>query len=212
MTKEKNQEIQESKEDREATAEQAKATQKLKDMLERLDMQVDYAEADWKDTETLVTESYKIMVKHPDWHLHYIAGDEFGIDANYVFLTSKPAYHGTVREIARLIIDEGAELEGEVVRLPSGQEVMYSTLSEIADFLAIDMLQFEQSYNDACATVAEELMEGYEGEYETLPSIGPGDREHLLEAIRVPTLEYLEKLRLARSRLFDEMLKNRRWW
>jgi hypothetical protein len=37
------------------------------------------------------------------------------------------------------------------------------------------------------------------------------DKSFLLEHIRVPTLEYLEKLRYARSNLFDEILKNRKW-
>ena len=97
------------------------------------------------------------------------------------------------------------------MKLPSGQEVKDETISDIVDFIAVDMLSTESSYNDSASAMSEELFDGYEGEHETLPTLHYNDREYLLEAIRVPTLEYLEKIRLARSELFDKHLKSREW-
>lgn len=97
------------------------------------------------------------------------------------------------------------------MKLPSGIEVKNETLSEIADFIAMDMLSTESSYNDSCSVVAEELEGGYEGEYETLPGLELADRNALLELIRIPTLQYLERLRHAKQTLFDEILKDKEW-
>lgn len=97
------------------------------------------------------------------------------------------------------------------MKLPSGTDVKDETLSEIADFLAMDMLSTECSYNDSCSPVAEELENGYEGEYETLPGLALEDREFLLELVRVPTLQYLSKLRYAESNLFEEEFKGKQW-
>ncbi len=97
------------------------------------------------------------------------------------------------------------------MKLPSGQEVKDETISEMADFIAMDVLSTDSSFDDSAGVVAEELQDGYEGEYETLPVLHLKDKQFLLEAVRVPTLEYLEKLRLARSVLFNEMLQDRKW-
>lgn len=97
------------------------------------------------------------------------------------------------------------------MKLPSGMEVKNETLSEIADFIAMDMLSTECSYSDSCSMVAEELEGGYEGEHETLESMGLEDRQFLLELIRVLTLKYLEELRRAKSEAFDQMLKPLDW-
>lgn len=98
------------------------------------------------------------------------------------------------------------------MKLPSGVEVKGKTLSEIADFIAVDMMTMESSYSDSSCTQAESLEDGhYEGEHETLPALSEADVTFLLEFIRIPTLLYLEKLRLSRSTLFDLHLKNKAW-
>lgn len=97
------------------------------------------------------------------------------------------------------------------MKLPSGMEVGNETLSEIADFIAMDMLSTECSYSDSCSVVAEELQDGYEGDFESLESMDEADRAFLLEAIRISTLQYLEKLRYARSKLFEEEFKDKVW-
>jgi len=97
-------------EDPEILAAVAEATEKLRVRLLQLNIEVDYIEADWKDDKSLVEESFRLIQKHPGWLLHYINGDTFGIDSNYVFFTSAPVSDEVVEEIARLIVDEGAEL------------------------------------------------------------------------------------------------------
>jgi hypothetical protein len=88
----------------------AEATGKLEDLLRRNEIELDYWEADWRDTEGLITGALDMHKKYPSWHVTYFSGDELGIDANYVFFTSKPVDDSVIHEAARLIIDEGAEL------------------------------------------------------------------------------------------------------
>lgn len=97
------------------------------------------------------------------------------------------------------------------MKLPSGQEVKDETLSEIADFLAMDMLALESSYNDACQSIAESLEDGYEGDHESLIGISEEDRTYLLEAVRKSTIMYLEVLRGARNKAFDKFLRDKDW-
>ena len=99
------------------------------------------------------------------------------------------------------------------MKLPSGQEVKNETLSEIADLIAVDMFATECSYNDAYAylVVADSLENGYEGEHETLPSIDEENMKYLLELIRIPTLKYLEQLRMLKSVTFLGCFKNETW-
>jgi hypothetical protein len=97
-------------EDPEILEDIAKASAKLEDLLRQNEIELDYVEADWRDTEDLITNAFNMHNKHPGWHMTYFNGDEFGIDANYVFFTSKPVDESVIHEAARLIIDEGAEL------------------------------------------------------------------------------------------------------
>jgi hypothetical protein len=97
------------------------------------------------------------------------------------------------------------------MKLPSEKEVKNETLSEIADFIAMDMLVFEYPYDNSCQSITEELEQGYEGEVETLPSLDEADRTHLLEHIHIPTINYLEALRKAKENIFSHMLKNKKW-
>lgn len=100
-------------EDGEEAQEMQEATQKLAALMKEHDIEVDYAEADWKDTQGLIEEAHDLIIKHPGWDLTYVNGDEFGIDDNFVFFTSKPVDDDVVIEIGRLIVDEGAELPDE---------------------------------------------------------------------------------------------------
>lgn len=88
----------------------AKATEDLKALLDQHNLEVDYVGADWRDTESLIEESHKVILRHPGWGLHYINGDNLGIDANYVFFTSKLVDDDVVMKIAHLIVGEGGEL------------------------------------------------------------------------------------------------------
>lgn len=97
------------------------------------------------------------------------------------------------------------------MKLPSGQEIKDETLSEIADFMAMDMLGNEVGYVDAFEPMCEELERGFEGEHETLPGIDEEDRRSLYELLRVPTLEYLEALRRTRDEAFNRMPKGKEW-
>lgn len=105
---------QEQGEDPKVLAEIAKATRDLADFLAANQLEVDYCEADWRDTEGLIEEAHKLILKHPGWSLYYIGGDRFGIDSNYVFFTSKPVSDDLVETIGNLIVNEGAELPEEV--------------------------------------------------------------------------------------------------
>ncbi len=97
------------------------------------------------------------------------------------------------------------------MKLPSGQEVKNETLSEIADRITIEMLVTEELYVDSYSMVDAELENGYECGYETLPGLDVNDREFLLEVLRIPTLEYFKRLRLARSNQFIFSLKDKDW-
>ena len=93
----------------------AEATKNLADFLSANQLEVDYYEADWRDTKGLIEGAHELILKHPDWQLHYVGGDAFGIDANYVFLTSRPVEDGIILEIGDYIVNLGAELPEEVV-------------------------------------------------------------------------------------------------
>jgi len=97
-------------EDPEILKDRAEATGKLKELLHKNEIQVDYWEADWKDTEDLITGAFSLHKKHPGWQMAYVNGDELGIDSNYVLFTSKPVDESVVHEIMSLIVEEGAEL------------------------------------------------------------------------------------------------------
>lgn len=98
-------------EDPQILADIAKATQELANFLKLHSIEVDYCEADWRDTESLILSAHSLMLRHPGWWPHYIGGDTFGIDSNYVFFTSKPVSDEVVEKIGDLIVNEGAELK-----------------------------------------------------------------------------------------------------
>lgn len=93
----------------------AKATRDLADLLIPHDLEIDYCEADWRDTEGLIEAVHDLIVKHPGWSLHYFSGDTWGIDTNYVLFTSKPVPRELAEGIGKYVIELGAELPGEVV-------------------------------------------------------------------------------------------------
>lgn len=93
----------------------AKATRDLADLLKFHNLEVDYCEADWRDTEGLIEAAHDQIVKHPSWSLHYFGGDTWGIDTNYVFFISKPVPRELAEKIGEYAIELGAELPGEVV-------------------------------------------------------------------------------------------------
>ncbi|KKL62220.1 hypothetical protein LCGC14_2187450, partial [marine sediment metagenome] len=77
------------------------------------DIEVDYHEADWKDTKELIEGAHAMYLKHPGWLMYYASGDTWGIDANYVFFTSKPVDNEVIDSIGEYIIEYGADLPGE---------------------------------------------------------------------------------------------------
>lgn len=87
------------------------------------------------------------------------------------------------------------------MKLPSGIKVKDETLSEIADWIALDMLSIEGSYNDSATVVAGDLENGWEGEHETLPGLDDADRKYILDMLLRPTIDYLLRLRKAREKL-----------
>lgn len=91
-----------------------KGTLKLKKLLSRLNLELDGCEADYKDTESLILDAHKLIIKHPGWHMTYVSGDEFGIDSNYVFFTSRFVEHDVICKIGSLLVNEGADLPEEV--------------------------------------------------------------------------------------------------
>jgi len=102
-------------EDPEVTKEIAEATKSLADFLSANQLKVDYYEADWRDTKGLIEGAHELILKHPDWQLHYVGGDAFGIDANYVLLTSKSVEEDIILKIGDYIVNLGAELPEVVV-------------------------------------------------------------------------------------------------
>lgn len=102
-------------EDPEVAKEIAEATKNLADFLSANQLEVDYYEADWRDTKGLIEGAHKLILEHPDWQLYYVGGDAFGIDANYVLLTSKPVKEDVVLKIGDYIVNLGAELPEEVI-------------------------------------------------------------------------------------------------
>lgn len=102
-------------EDPEVIKEIAEATKNLADFLSASQLEVDYYEADWRDTKELIEGAHELILKHPDWQLHYVGGDTFGIDANYVLLTSNPVGEDVILKIGDYLINLGAELPKEVV-------------------------------------------------------------------------------------------------
>lgn len=110
MTDNENKQPEELGEDPEVLADIARATKELTDYLKELDVDIDYWEADWRDTKDLIEGSFGLMQKHPGWSVTYVGGDEFGIDANYVLFSSKPLEWDAVHKIFDLIVEQGAEL------------------------------------------------------------------------------------------------------
>lgn len=102
-------------EDPKILKEQQEATKRLADMLKRHEVEVDYCEADWRDTKDLIESAHALILKHPGWSLYYFSGDTWGIDSNYVFFTSRPVPEELVEMVGRYIVDEGAELPQEVI-------------------------------------------------------------------------------------------------
>lgn len=114
----------EDQEDQEVLANIKKATKDLAELLKLHDLDVDYYEADWKDTEDLIMGAHDLILKHPGWSIYYIGGDTYGIDCNFVFFTSKSVGEDVVEEIGRLIEDEGAELDEVLPKKPTCPKCM----------------------------------------------------------------------------------------
>ena len=93
----------------------AKATRDLADLLKLHGIEVDYCEADWRDGLELAEGVRELVLKHPGWSMYYFSGGTWGIDSNFVFFTSKQVGEDVVERIGELIVEEGAELPGEVV-------------------------------------------------------------------------------------------------
>jgi len=102
-------------EDPEILKDIANATQGLAVFLKLHDLEVDYWEADWKDGQELAEGTRKLCLKHPSWMMYYFSGDTWGIDANFVFFTSRAVESEVVEKIGELIVEYGAELPEEVV-------------------------------------------------------------------------------------------------
>lgn len=102
-------------EDPEVLKEQEEASRRLAELLKRHNVEVDYCEADWRDTKGLIEAAHALVLKHPKWSLCYIGGDVWGIDSNYVFFTSRPVDEGLIELIGRHIVNEGADLPEEAV-------------------------------------------------------------------------------------------------
>jgi len=93
----------------------ANATRDLADFLKLHDIEVDYCEADWKDGQGLAEGVGKLCLKHPGWSMYYFGGDTWGIDANFMFFTSREVEREVVEKIGEYIVEFGADLPEEVV-------------------------------------------------------------------------------------------------
>ena len=102
-------------EDPEVLADIAKATRDLADLLKLHDIDVDYCEADWKDTEELIEHVHDLIVRYPGWSMHYFSGDTWSIDSNFVFFISNPVPRELAEKIGEYVAMLGAELPGEVI-------------------------------------------------------------------------------------------------
>jgi hypothetical protein len=97
------------------------------------------------------------------------------------------------------------------MKLPSGMEIKDETLSEMAAYLAVDMVANEYNYSDSFDTLGDALSDGYEGGFETLDGMEDTDISFIYDLLTGPTIDYANAIRRSLSRLFNQHLKNKKW-